>query len=338
MSSNWLAMQARLSVNGGPGKKLKVDVKTGGSKSKRPVPVLLPTVAAAPPPVLTVRSSSSSLSMPLPQLKLSLKPFCAGESSLTEVLALDCEMVGVGAAGTRSVLAQVVIVNSREELVYSAYVKPGEAITDFRTHVSGIRSHHLAHAIPFRQAQTEVAKLVYKRHVVGHGMHNDLKALQLSHPKTSLRDTALFSPLRTHTGVGSRARKLSELAREKLGLIIQTGEHSPLEDAIAALRLYKLHAAEWERTTRGFRHSPGVGKARRKAKAKAQARVRRDGVPVVATAQPALANEGACVGESGMGSILDGDGGRMIAASAGSVGGSHTTQLKGKGKRKRGIV
>jgi RNA exonuclease 4 len=278
--------------------------------------------------------------MPLPQLKLSPKPFCAGESALTEVLALDCEMVGVGAAGTRSVLAQVVIINWREELVYSAYVKPGEAVTDFRTHVSGIRSHHLAHAIPFRQAQTEVAKLLYKRQIVGHGMHNDLKALQLSHPKNSLRDTALFSPFRAHTEVSSRARKLSELAREKLGLSIQTGEHSPLEDAIAALRLYKLYAAEWERTIRGPKPSPGVAKARRKAKAKAQAKMRRERVAAVAIAQPTPLSKGACVGGCSASSMPNGESGSTMAASAGCVGETHAVplKLKAKGKRKRGFV
>jgi hypothetical protein len=48
---------------------------------------------------------------------------------LTPVLAIDCEMVGVGADGSRSVLAQVCVVNERMETVYLSYVKPKEAVT-----------------------------------------------------------------------------------------------------------------------------------------------------------------------------------------------------------------
>ena len=74
------------------------------------------------------------------------------------------------------------------------------------------------------------------------------QALALSHPKTQLRDTASFTPYRKQNLTGAtQSRKLSELAHEMLGMRIQSGEHSPLEDAVAALRLYKLRAAEWER-------------------------------------------------------------------------------------------
>jgi RNA exonuclease 4 len=312
MSSNWLAMQARLNADGAPRKKQKVDPKPGGPMTQQPPPVS--AAAAAPPPKLPVSSSSSTLSIPIPRLQLSPKPFCAAESALTGLLALDCEMVGVGAAGTRSVLAQVVLVNSREELVYSAYVKPSETVTDFRTHVSGIRSHHFAHAIPFRQAQTDVAKLIYKRQIVGHAMHNDFKALQLSHPKTSRRDTAMFTPFRTQTGVGSRARKLSELAREKLGLVIQVGEHSPLEDAIAALRLYKLHAVEWERSHRGRKPSGGAAKTKSKSKVKAQAKAQATACNghLAAVAKATPTSGVACAG--GVGGVLNG--GSVLAVSS----------------------
>lgn len=207
--------------------------------------------------------ASLALSKPIPMVELSPKPYRAHESTLTELLALDCEMVGVGSAGTRSALAQIVIVNSREELVYSTFVRPREKVTDFRTRVSGIRPHDFVHALSFQQAQTEVARLMYKRQLVGHALHNDLKALQLSHPKASLRDTSLFPRYRHQNGALSRARKLSELAHEMLGMRIQMGAHSPLEDAIAALRLYKLHAAEWERSLRHPKMSSG-GKSKKK--------------------------------------------------------------------------
>ena len=41
-------------------------------------------------------------------------------------------------------------------------------------------------------------------------------------------------------------RAIAELAAEQLGLEIQHGEHSPVEDARAALYLYHRHRQRWE--------------------------------------------------------------------------------------------
>ena len=62
---------------------------------------------------------------------------------ITDVLALDCEMVGVGSDGKRSILAQVSVVNESGNAVYTSYVAPTKKVTDYRTHVSGILSRHL---------------------------------------------------------------------------------------------------------------------------------------------------------------------------------------------------
>ena len=64
-----------------------------------------------------------------------------------------------------------------------------------------------------------------------------LKALLLTHPKHMRRDTALCKAFRSQGAVTSHARKLRDLAAEKLGMQIQAGEHSPGEDAVAALAL-----------------------------------------------------------------------------------------------------
>ena len=42
-------------------------------------------------------------------------------------------------------------------------------------------------------------------------------------------------------------QKLAALSLQYLGWTIQTGEHSPLEDAVASLRLYELKRRAWER-------------------------------------------------------------------------------------------
>jgi len=86
---------------------------------------------------------------------------------------------------------------------------------------------------------------------VGHALHNDLAALLLSHPKTETRDTARWPPLmRTNRHGKRRPRKLRELAAEHLGRTIQEGEHGSVEDASAAMDLYRKFAVEWEQDLR----------------------------------------------------------------------------------------
>jgi hypothetical protein len=67
------------------------------------------------------------------------------------VVAMDCEMVGVGSSGTRSVLARCSIVDFHGNVVFDEHVKPLERVTDFRTHISGIRAKSLKNAISFMQ-------------------------------------------------------------------------------------------------------------------------------------------------------------------------------------------
>ena len=55
----------------------------------------------------------------------------------TNVVAADCEMVGVGPRGSRDMLARVSIVNSFGHVLYDKYVKPLEKVIDYRTFVSG---------------------------------------------------------------------------------------------------------------------------------------------------------------------------------------------------------
>ena len=59
------------------------------------------------------------------------------DASVTETLAIDCEMVGVGEDGTRSVLARVTVVNEHGNVVLDTFVETTEKVTDYRTKVSG---------------------------------------------------------------------------------------------------------------------------------------------------------------------------------------------------------
>ena len=160
---------------------------------------------------------------------------------VTRCVAIDCEMVGVF-DGKESVLARVSLVNQHGECIYDRFVKPKEEVTDYRTKVSGVRPSDLKRGEEFETVQKEVALLLEGKILVGHALNNDLKVLMLSHPPIMIRDTSKFKPFRTN----GRTPSLKKLALEILGVSIQSGEHSSIEDAKAAMQLYNLYQKEWE--------------------------------------------------------------------------------------------
>ena len=153
-------------------------------------------------------------------------------------LAIDCEMVGVGPApGDESALARVSIVNYHGHQVYDSFVQPKEAVTDYRTHVSGITPQLLQTARTLDSVQADVARLLDGKILVGHALRNDLDALFLGHPKMDIRDTSKHAGFRRVAG--GRTPALKRLARELLRLDIQGEEHSSIEDARATMLLFR---------------------------------------------------------------------------------------------------
>jgi RNA exonuclease 4 len=63
-----------------------------------------------------------------------------------------------------------------------------------------------------------------------------------------------------------RPRALRVLAASELGLTIQEGEHSPVDDARAALYLYHKHRREWERALKKgeLRSLPAAGQSKQR--------------------------------------------------------------------------
>lgn len=92
-----------------------------------------------------------------------------------KIVALDCEMVGVGPDGVESALARVTLVNFHGAVILDMYVKPQEAVTDYRTAVSGISPKHLKNAHAFKDVQKAVADIIKDRLLVGHALNNDLQ-------------------------------------------------------------------------------------------------------------------------------------------------------------------
>ncbi|CAA2959664.1 RNA exonuclease 4 [Olea europaea subsp. europaea] len=180
----------------------------------------------------------------------------SSDCSLTDVVAMDCEMVGVSSLGNKSALGRVTLVNKWGNVIYDEYVRPLEHVVDFRTKISGIRPRDLRKAKNFNVVQKKVAELIKGRILVGHALHNDFKALLLSHLKKDIRDTS----------EEGRSRSLKNLASQFLDVEIQNGEHCPVQDARAAMLLYQKNRKEWDRSIKDFIRLKEKQKKRKKKK------------------------------------------------------------------------
>ncbi|KAJ2401902.1 3'-5' exonuclease [Coemansia sp. RSA 2559] len=181
-------------------------------------------------------------------------------------LAIDCEMVGAGFKGSRSMLARVSVVNYYGHVIIDAFVTPLEPVTDYRTWVSGIRKQDLdRHGRPFGEVQKEVAELIKDRILVGHAIKHDLKALLLTHPGSMIRDTARYQGFRSMfpTSKGSMF-SLRKLAASLLNITIQESEHSSVTDAKTTMLLYRKVKDEWEKALAPKRYKTQIKKIRTK--------------------------------------------------------------------------
>ncbi|XP_051976035.1 apoptosis-enhancing nuclease [Xyrauchen texanus] len=168
----------------------------------------------------------------------------------SKLVALDCEMVGTGPGGHCSEVARCSIVNYYGSVIYDKYILPQQPVTDYRTRWSGIRKHHLAQAVPFEDAQKEIINLLKGKVIIGHALYNDFFVLDIFVPVHMVRDTCTCSWLRELYVASDRSNiSLKKLARKLLNRTIQVGRlgHCSVEDARAALDLYKLVEDQWEK-------------------------------------------------------------------------------------------
>jgi RNA exonuclease 4 len=171
-------------------------------------------------------------------------------------IAIDCEMVGIGIDGKKSALARVSAVDYDGNILLDTHVRVPERVTDFRTHVSGVRPKDIAStnakAVDHATIRSTVGLLLHNKILVGHALTNDLSVLMLSHPRKDMRDTARYKPFMRPSGRSGgklRPRKLRDLVHEQLGTKIQeVGKaHDSVDDARASMELFKVVRVKWEK-------------------------------------------------------------------------------------------
>eukprot|EP00927_Polykrikos_kofoidii_P086012 TRINITY_DN9512_c0_g1_i3.p1 TRINITY_DN9512_c0_g1~~TRINITY_DN9512_c0_g1_i3.p1 ORF type:complete len:416 (+),score=78.43 TRINITY_DN9512_c0_g1_i3:41-1249(+) len=167
------------------------------------------------------------------------------------IVALDCEMVGTGPAGSDSRLARVSIVDHEGRVLIDRYVRPSVRITDYRSKITGITAATLEKpgVLPEHVAIQQASDLLRGKIVVGHSVNHDFDVLGLDHPHVLIRDTSTFRPLRP-VGRERKTPSLKALAEHWLQLKIHDGSHDSVVDARTALRLYRLKSKQWEKQLR----------------------------------------------------------------------------------------
>ena len=166
------------------------------------------------------------------------------EPDVHPVVSIDCEMVGTG---SRSMLAKCSILDYDGRILYDEYIRPDRRITDYRTKWSGIKPCHMKTAQPYGEATERIKGILRGSIVVGHDLTHDFAVIGLQHPKTCIRDTAKFVPLRGLAGlIKTHNPSLKNLTAILLGRTIQNGAHCSLEDARAALDIYRKYEDVWE--------------------------------------------------------------------------------------------
>lgn len=78
---------------------------------------------------------------------------------------------------------------------------------------------------------------------MGHTLKGDLKGIEHEHPRELVRDVSRYRKYRDRV---NGKRPLRVLADDFLQRVIQEGAHSSVEDAQAAMGLYREVQEEWE--------------------------------------------------------------------------------------------
>lgn len=124
----------------------------------------------------------------------------------TNIVSLDCEMVGCGAKGKTSALARCSIVDYLGNIIYDSYIKPMKPVTDYRTKWSGIKRIHLSNATPFPEARKLIKRHLSGKYIVGHDLKNDFHAIKFSTHPLLIKDTSTCLALRHLAGLPEKQK------------------------------------------------------------------------------------------------------------------------------------
>lgn len=182
-----------------------------------------------------------------------------------DLVAIDCEMVALSTEefytnsdGRKVVtqesqlsLARVSCTLENEKVFIDDYIRTPDEVVDYLTRFSGLvpgdldpalSKHHL---VPLRIAYLKLRRLVDRGCIfVGHGLRQDFHVINIFVPPEQIRDTVHLFRL-----PDNRMLSLSFLSSVVLQQDIQGKTHDSIEDALMALRLFKVYNQEKDQGT-----------------------------------------------------------------------------------------
>ncbi|KAJ3389107.1 3'-5' exonuclease [Lobulomyces angularis] len=187
----------------------------------------------------------------------------SSKQKVGKYVGIDCEMVGVGESGVKSILARVSIINYFGVLIYDEFVLPTDEVTDYRTNYSGITPELLKNGKDFNEVQNEVKEILKDKVIIGHSLKFDFKSLKLKFPSKTLRDTALYLPIKQYYlehpenktknkqfGLKLKSPSLKFLGQHLLGIKgFQEDNgmgHNSIDDSRVSMLIYRKFKKEWE--------------------------------------------------------------------------------------------
>lgn len=144
-------------------------------------------------------------------------------------------------------LARVSIVNYNGHVLLDTFVRPKGTITNYRSWVSGVYPSSMKKAMPYSEARDKALEILKDRIIVGHSLKHDFKVLNWEPLEHNVRDLITFKKFQD---VGRQPKSLKKLTLEFLEKSIQTGEHSSVVDARAALGCYRVVENSWNQQAR----------------------------------------------------------------------------------------
>eukprot|EP00116_Pleurobrachia_bachei_P015675 sb/3475937/ len=102
-------------------------------------------------------------------------------------------------------------------------------------------------ATPMMEARRLIIKHLKGKYIVGHDLKNDFETLTFKPHPVLVKDTSKCIALRHMAGLDANKRpSLRVLTRLIQGEVIQTASHCSVEDARAALALFKAAEDKWD--------------------------------------------------------------------------------------------
>ncbi|KAI0005440.1 hypothetical protein BJV74DRAFT_804377 [Russula compacta] len=161
-------------------------------------------------------------------------------------MAVSAQIIYTGDTANIPLLARVSLADYRGNVVLDTFVRPIHQVTNYRTAETGLVAAHLTNAPMFREVQHRVIALIRDKVIVGHNLWQFLSVLYISHPTINTRDVAAFVPFHRGLECGGATPPLNVLVHRLMGRSMGLGYEHPLENARAALDLYRSAQHLWE--------------------------------------------------------------------------------------------